>query len=187
MQSNVPLFLHPLIKYVDFRGRARRSEFWLWTLAQFILFIVLDGVLFSLAASTHNPEQMATGFARFSPILNLLQLGLLLPNIAVQVRRLHDTNRTGWWMVMPVVVFIAGLILFIATNFSKFIQMFNHTSASPDTASIMGIVGTAMLFIWLPTIVASIVIFVFNVLDGTPGSNRFGPDPKGRGGDANVF
>lgn len=185
--QQVPLFLQPLVKYVDFKGRARRSEFWLWTLAQFILFIALDAVLFTVAAGSGGPEQMATGFARFSPLLNLVQLGLLLPNLAVQVRRLHDTNRTGWWMVMPLGVFLAGLIIFIATNAGKFAELFSHPSASPDAGAIMSVVGGAMLLIWLPTMIAGIVIFVFNVLDGTPGMNRFGPDPKGRGGDVNVF
>lgn len=185
--QQVPLFLQPLVKYVDFKGRARRSEFWLWTLAQFILFVILDGVLFSVAAGSGGPGQMAAGFARVSPVLNLIQLALLLPNLAVQVRRLHDTNRTGWWMVMPIGVFFAGLILFIATNAGKFAGMFSHPSASPDAGTMMSVIGGAMLFIWLPTMIAGIVIFVFNVLDGTPGMNRFGPDPKGRGGNVNVF
>lgn len=188
--QKVPLFLQPLVKYVDFKGRARRSEFWLWTLALIIMYAIIEGVMFSAmpaVVGSSDPTQAMANMMRFMPLLNLLGLALFLPNLAVQIRRLHDSNRTGWWVVLPMGVFIAGLILFLATNAGKMAAMFKAPTASPDPAAIFSIVGSAILFIWLPTVISSIVILVFLCLDGTAGPNRFGPDPKGRGSDITVF
>ncbi|WP_443750577.1 DUF805 domain-containing protein [Asticcacaulis solisilvae] len=188
--QQVPLFLQPLVKYVDFKGRARRSEFWLWTLAQVVLFIVLDTVLMStLPAMTasSDPSKFASHFMGFSAVVNLISLALFLPSLAVQVRRLHDSNRTGWWIVMPLGVFILGVTLFLITNMGKFMSLMNNHTGNTDPSAVFAVIGSAMLFIWLPIIIASIVMLVFFCLDGTVGSNRFGPDPKGRGGDVNVF
>ncbi len=188
--QKVPLFLQPLVKYVDFKGRARRSEFWLWTLALFVMYIVIEAVMFSAIPAmmgSSNPAQAMANMMRFMPLINLIGLALFLPNLAVQIRRLHDSNRTGWWVVLPIGVFIAGIILFLATNASKIASMLKTPTASPDPTAIFSIVGSAMLFIWLPTMISGIVMLVFFCLDGTAGSNRFGPDPKGRGGDISVF
>jgi uncharacterized membrane protein YhaH (DUF805 family) len=83
-------------KYAEFSGRASRSEYW-W----FILFLVLVSAATSL----------------ISPVLSgLFSLGTLLPAIAAATRRLHDTNRSGWWQLIslvPVVGFIV-LVFFLA-------------------------------------------------------------------------
>lgn len=112
-------------RYADFRGRARRSEFWWFALFYFVLMVFLGYVVDSVSES-------------LSSILVLVAwAGLLVPYLAVGVRRLHDTDRTGWWI----------LIGFIP------------------------IIGT-------------IVLLVFFVQRGTPGTNRFGPDPLGAAGYA---
>ncbi len=83
-------------KYVDFTGRASRPEYW-W----FVLFILLV----SLATSM------------ISPVLSgLFTLGTLLPALAAATRRLHDTNRSGWWQLIafvPVIGFIV-MVVFLA-------------------------------------------------------------------------
>lgn len=81
-------------KYADFSGRASRPEYW-W----FILFIVVGG----LAISSISRE-----------LGGLFTLGTLLPSIAAAARRLHDTNRSGWWqliVLVPVVGFIVLVVL----------------------------------------------------------------------------
>ncbi|NNE50900.1 MAG: DUF805 domain-containing protein [Sulfitobacter sp.] len=98
-----------LSKYATFEGRAPRAEFWWWTLAMFILFAILrliDGILLA----------PFLGFGAFSdnagqPLSSLVSLALLLPCIAVAARRLHDTDRNGWWLLLVFVPLIGPLVL----------------------------------------------------------------------------
>lgn len=76
-------------KYATFSGRAARSEFWFWTLFVFLIQIVANIVDIAL--------DMETGTGIISLVLSL---ALLLPGIAVGVRRLHDIDRTGWWWLI---------------------------------------------------------------------------------------
>ena len=82
-------YIDVLKKYAVFGGRARRKEFWIFFLINFILDIII-GFLEGLAGSP--------GFV--SVIYNL---AVFIPSIAVGVRRMHDTDRSGWWVLLPVV------------------------------------------------------------------------------------
>ena len=124
------LMFQPLRKYADFNGRARRTEFWLF----FLFNVVVAGAAAIL-------DWLAFGASGFSPVGALVSLGLFIPNLAVSVRRLHDTERSGWWLLL-----------------------------------------------WLLPVLGWIALFVFYLLPGTVGPNRFGPDPKETSGDfARVF
>ena len=76
-------------KYIDFSGRASRSEYW-W----FILFTVI--------------ARIVTGF--IPGVGFIVSLGLLLPSLSATARRLHDTNRTGWWILLPIGAGITGIV-----------------------------------------------------------------------------
>ena len=78
-------------KYVDFQGRASRPEYWWWTLFVIIVYVVLVGLGAALQSSI------------FSIIALLFWLGVLLPALAVTVRRLHDTDHSGWWIFIELV------------------------------------------------------------------------------------
>ena len=96
----VDWFKKCLKNYVNFSGRARRKEFWYFVLVQIgltLLAMILDTVVFG------------SGIGLFYLIA---ALGLFLPSIAVTIRRLHDTSRSGWWILIPVVPFI-GLIMLL--------------------------------------------------------------------------
>jgi uncharacterized membrane protein YhaH (DUF805 family) len=87
--------------YTKFDGRAHRAAFWWW---------FLFGVLVGIAAS------IVDAIIGSSIISLLLALGLLLPNISVAIRRLHDTDRTGWWILIgliPIIGFIVLLIFYL--------------------------------------------------------------------------
>ena len=87
-----------LQKYATFSGRARRSELWWYVLFQICVMIaasIIDAVIFRHSA-------ILTGIA---------WLALLIPSVAVVVRRLHDTNRSGWWYLIAFVPAVGGLIL----------------------------------------------------------------------------
>ncbi|MEN6429681.1 MAG: DUF805 domain-containing protein [Coriobacteriales bacterium] len=105
-------------KYATFTGRARRKEYWMFflfnMLASYIL-VFVDNAL-GLTNSQGN-----------GPLSGIYSLAVLLPSLAVAVRRMHDTDHSGWWILVP------------------------------------------------------IVNLVFAVMDGTPGPNRFGADPKATG------
>ncbi|ESQ76810.1 DUF805 domain-containing protein [Asticcacaulis sp. AC402] len=179
------LMFEPLRKYFDFQGRARRAEYWQFWLANFILFFVLD--IMSMAAS-------GGGKSMIGILKILLVLGLAIPNLAVAVRRLHDTNRTGWWIILPTATLLITLMMFIGVQGAAYIQMLEGVSQSSDyewrsqLAEAGAFLGTLFLWVILPTCVASLVIFIFHVLPGTEGPNRFGDDPKGGAADiARVF
>lgn len=87
-----------LKNYVGFSGRARRAEYW-----QFTLFNIIALVAFFLI-----------DLAIHSPILYALYaLAVLLPSLAVAVRRLHDTDRSGWWLLLGVIPLIGGIVLLV--------------------------------------------------------------------------
>jgi len=86
--------------YVTFGGRASRSEYWYWVLFVVICAIVtaiLDHALFDESA--------------LSPLNTIFSLVTFLPGLAVGVRRLHDTNGTGWWLLISLTVI--GIIVLI--------------------------------------------------------------------------
>lgn len=126
--------LMPYRRYVDFSGRSQRKEYWMFQLLVAIVYVVCM-LLITMGAPTIDPVtgQMSGGSALAtlgSAILGIFWLGTIIPAIAVAVRRMHDQDRSGWWILVPI----------------------------------------------------ANIIFLF--IDGTPGPNRFGPDPKGRGGEA---
>ncbi len=96
-----------LSKYATFSGRAPRSEYWWWILAYFILQIVLsivDGILFGVSAASGESVGILTTIAG---------LALLLPNLAVAARRLHDIGRSGWWQLLLLIPIVGVIVLIV--------------------------------------------------------------------------
>lgn len=92
-------------RYAQFTGRARRTEYWyfaLFNLIASVVLAVLDGLFGTLNA--------ATGAGLLS---GLYALGVLIPSLAVAVRRLHDTNRTGWWLLIALVPIVGVIVLIV--------------------------------------------------------------------------
>ncbi|HEX8096067.1 DUF805 domain-containing protein [Jatrophihabitans sp.] len=85
-------------KYVTFSGRARRSEFW-W----FALFSVIVSVVAAIIDSAMGS----------SVVEAIVGLALLLPSLAVTVRRLHDTGRSGWWILIGLIPLIGAIVLLV--------------------------------------------------------------------------
>lgn len=90
-------FIGALKKYADFTGRARRKEYWMFTLFYLIFFLVTVGIDVALGTTF---------------IATIYSLGLLLPSLAIGARRLHDTGRSGWWQLLCFIPVI-GLIVMI--------------------------------------------------------------------------
>lgn len=92
-----------LSKYVTFNGRARRSEYW-W----FALFYVILAIVASIIDAS-----MGTDAGRTGPVTSILSLVLLLPSLAVGVRRLHDIGRKGWWILLGLIPLVGTIILIV--------------------------------------------------------------------------
>lgn len=135
----------PLRRYADFQGRSRRLEYWMFVLFTTILYVAffavaaMLGAFGDMAGVTGADPTVSTSFVLAMGLSLLLIAVLLIPSLAVIVRRFHDQNLTGWFALLSLIPYLGGLI-----------------------------------------------IFVFMLLPGTRGPNKFGPDPKG-GDDAAVF
>jgi len=129
-------------KYATFSGRAPRSEFWWWT-----LFTWLVGIILGLV-----------------PLVGtIFQLAILLPTLAVTARRLHDTDRSGWWQLLPLgAMAVAGAIIAVT---------------APDSAAMGNAMQGAMIVAAAGVIGTIILLIVWLASKGTAGDNRFGPDP----------
>ncbi|PZE85288.1 DUF805 domain-containing protein [Curtobacterium sp. MCBD17_032] len=111
-------------KYVRFDGRASRSEFWWWYLAQ----VIVVGVLYVLmgvgGATSGIQSDPVTGTTSGSPnalywiaavLLTLYSLATIIPNLAITWRRLHDANLAGPFFFLSVIPFVGGIILLVLT------------------------------------------------------------------------
>ncbi len=117
-------YMHVLRNYAQFSGRARRAEYWYFVLFNLLIMIglsIIDGLLGSFSAQ-----------AGMGLLSGIYALAVLIPSIAVAVRRLHDSDKSAWWLLVLLIPFVGGLVLLILM-----------------------------------------------VLDSTPGSNRYGDNPKG--------
>ena len=117
-------YLQALKKYAVFSGRSRRMEYWYFVLFNIIVSIVL-GVIDGLLGTSGS-------YAGAGLLSGIYGLAVLIPSLAVTVRRLHDTDRSGWWILIALV-----------------------------------------------PLIGVIVLLVFALLEGTPGDNQYGPNPKG--------
>lgn len=153
----------PLQKFADFTGRAPRAEYWWYTLA-----VIVVALLISTIESIVGLGGM---FAGYGPLSLLLMLALLVPGLAVTVRRLHDTNRSGWWVLLPIIPYV--LVAIVAGGAAA-----SGSMAGLGAAGLLGLVA----------LVCAIALLVFMALPSTPGDNRYGPNPYGaaRGATAAI-
>jgi len=124
-------FLEPITRhYVDFSGRASRSQYWYFVLYYFLISLLLAfiDILVINPMLGATPEQAAQG----GFLQMIFGLALFLPYLGIGVRRLHDIGRSGWWLLL----------------------------------SFIPLIGVLVLLYWF-------------VQDSQPGSNEYGPNPKG--------
>ena len=87
--------------YVNFSGRAGLGEFWYW-----VLFIILAGIVTAILDAIWFRDF-------FYPVSDLFTLATLLPGLAISVRRLHDTDRSGWWVLLSFIPLIGTIVLIV--------------------------------------------------------------------------
>ncbi len=175
----------PLKRYAEFSGRSRRLEYWLFVLFQILLytglFVACFAAMVNMAPANDGVGLSAIlGLGAFLLIAGLVWLILLVPSIAVTVRRLHDSGRSGWWFGIYLLASV-GLNLLTGAAMGAMAASAQSPEQLLQTAGMVnGIAGLAMFGY-------AVVLFIFFCLDGTPGPNRYGPDPKGRANAGNVF
>jgi uncharacterized membrane protein YhaH (DUF805 family) len=142
--------------FLNFRDRAARAEFWWWALFYCVVLVVaviLDIVVFFVVGNGH-----------IMPFFIVTYLALIFPTLTVTVRRLHDTNRSGWWLLLYVALSLLTVIAAVATG-----------ANDPSTR----LSGTGAVLVAVPAILslASLVLLlIFMFLPSTPGNNRYGPN-----------
>ncbi len=97
----VEWYMLALRRYVDFAGRSRRREYWFFALGNVVIAIVLMLIERMLG--------MASG--GYGILTIIFELAILVPSIAVSIRRLHDTGRSGWWILIAFVPILGALVL----------------------------------------------------------------------------
>jgi len=144
----------PFRRFAEFTGRSRRKEYWMFVL----LILVAAAILYAVERSLGMPGWVGP----YGPLLLLLELVIVVPSVAVGIRRLHDTDRSGWWLLIG---YGPGLV--------------------STLLPLLGIVDLNLMMILSAVALAGfVVLIVFMLLDGTKGPNRYGPDPKGGEGPA---
>jgi uncharacterized membrane protein YhaH (DUF805 family) len=150
-------YLYAMRRYFEFGGRSSRYEFWFFVLFVTIASIIasfIDGLLF-------GTDEESVGF--LAPIVSLVHV---IPGVAVSVRRLHDIDRTGWWILLPSVALVVMIVL---------LGIVALTAEDP-VAALTGL-GMSMVIVGLVYLAVLIVLIVLYCTRGTPGPNRFGPEP----------
>ena len=139
-------YTEPFKKYAVFSGRSTRKEYWLFLLFNILVILVIRIVSSIIGAVIHSQI--------LNDLVYIYYLIAIVPSLSLSARRLHDTNRSAWWLLLliPTVVEMAGLI--------------------KNDAS-MTVMGSGILSI------TSIILIVFYVFDSQPGDNKYGLNPKG--------
>ncbi|MDR2209636.1 MAG: DUF805 domain-containing protein [Azoarcus sp.] len=159
-------FIKCLKHYADFNGRARREEYWMFTLFS-IIFSFVWMFLAALGFAISNDSFEIIGL---EPKLAIVQCyyGVLmfLPGLAVTVRRLHDIGRSGWLLLIMPVLVIAGGFLFAYLILKACYSWPLHN------------IFCSLLIVMLLPLIAGIWLLVLMLKDGQKGDNKYGPNPK---------
>ena len=110
----------PLRRYAEFSGRARPKEYWMYVLFLILCSMAISIVETALGLGTTNRWayregwMMGAGAAHSGgPLTALFWLGTFVPSLAVSVRRLHDTDRSGWWLLLWLIPFVGWIVLLV--------------------------------------------------------------------------
>ncbi|MFP4274241.1 MAG: DUF805 domain-containing protein [Paracoccaceae bacterium] len=161
-------------KYATFSGRASRPEYW-W----FFLFLVLgsaassaiDAALFGTRVVETGPGM--TQVQTRGPLNPIFTLGTLIPALAVGWRRMHDTGRSGLFLLYPFIVTL-GLGSFIG-----FVAGFEPLLSGDISALVTGVSGLVIAVAMIVLILSPLLVIWWLTRPSQPGANRFGPAPSG--------
>ncbi|OCG14837.1 MULTISPECIES: DUF805 domain-containing protein [unclassified Gilliamella] len=93
--------------YANFNGRARRKEYWMYVLFNCLLGIALNFIALIFGSISHSLLSVMVF------VQCIISLALIIPGLAVTVRRLHDINKSGWWILIGLIPLIGAIVLFV--------------------------------------------------------------------------
>ena len=150
-------------KYATFSGRARRSEFWYFFLLNALVVLVLSLIPF-------------LSFLSF-----IWALGIIIPFLAVTVRRFHDIGKSGWYYLIPAIPALAyvGYIFYfvfmairdMGDSYTEQGALYEYITSNTSALTTMAILGLVAFVTW-------IIWIVWMAKDSEPGENQWGPNPK---------
>ena len=105
--------LMPLRRYADFSGRSRRKEYWMFFLFNLLVSLVVWGLLAVTFLASLSESEMTVIMMPVFIIYGLLALALIIPGIAVTVRRLHDIDRSGWSILLGLIPIVGAILLIV--------------------------------------------------------------------------
>lgn len=109
--------LMPYRRYADFSGRSQRKEYWMFALFQFIVAMVLLAIMFVGGMGSVNEmtgqAEPGTLFYIGIGLLVIFGLGSFIPSLAVSVRRFHDQDKSGWFLLLQLIPYIGGIIVLV--------------------------------------------------------------------------
>lgn len=156
-------YLAVLKKYAVFEGRARRKEYWTFTVFNIILIYIFLRL-----------GSLPVIGVPFQALFWVYNLGTIIPTIAAAVRRLHDTGKSGNWYLISLIPTIGSYIIIgILVGMA-----ISHSSGSALGSSIPVTFVFQLVLISIIPIAGLVWLIVLLARDGTPGSNKYGDDPK---------
>lgn len=105
--------LMPLRRYAEFSGRSRRKEYWMFALLNFLIAAFVGVVTLVMAVSVSSESAMMVVVTPVLILWFLLSLALVIPGLAVTIRRLHDLDKSGWTILLALIPLIGPIILLI--------------------------------------------------------------------------
>jgi len=169
------LMFRPLIRYADFKGRASRSEYWLFAVLQGLWYGLLVGLTFG-AMGAGEPAQATPGVLIAFGVIMVSLAALVVPNYAVLVRRLHDSGRGAIWLCL----ILPGLLSLVMT-FGTIVTAIGAVGAGASREAFVGMVLTGLGAAGVLSMIGMVcqgILLILTLLPGTHGENRFGGDPR---------
>ncbi len=105
----------PYKRYFDFDGRSRRKECWMFFLLVMIVAFVLTSVMFAggMSVNMYGQPEMGGMFYLVGGLIGIFWLVTIIPVIALQVRRFHDQDKSGWFVLLNFVPYVGGLVVLV--------------------------------------------------------------------------
>ncbi|MDQ1155250.1 DUF805 domain-containing protein [Brevundimonas sp. SORGH_AS_0993] len=176
------ILFRPLLRYADFQGRASRREYFGFMLLQYMVAgLVLALMVGAIRGEDGHGGGLGGGLAVLAlsgglGLLGLMAVGLLIPNWAVLTRRLHDSGKSAWCLMLlaPHVLTVVLAAGAFGGAIQHAVQGVDAREAAPAFLAALGGAGVMALLAQ----VCGLILFILTLLPGSAGDNRFGPDPR---------